>query len=101
MITNYDNVVTKYEIYYEQRWPVASELVPFHSCLKGYESCGSFFFLGSKSASADWSSNNKRDVASRRKLAPRRLGRVVLDSIPGSPEFESHSQQFEIQDHAL
>ena len=39
--------------------------------------CDSFFFLGSKSASADWSRNNKRDVASRRKLAPRRLGRVV------------------------
>ena len=45
--------------------------------------CGSFFFLGSKSASTDWR-NNKRDVASRRKLAPRRLGRVVraLDLIP-------------------
>ena len=62
-----------------------------------------FFSLGSKSASTDWSRNNKRDVASRRKLAPRRLGRVVraLDSIPASPEFESHSQQFEIQGHAL
>ena len=66
--------------------------------------CGFFFlFLGSKSGSTDWSRNNKRDVASRRKLAPRRLGRVVraLDLIPESPEFESHSQQFEIQGHAL
>ena len=66
-----------------------------------------FFFFwggggggGSKSASTDWSRNSKRHVASRRKLAPRRLGRVVraLDSIP---EFESHSQQFEIQGHDL
>ena len=62
-----------------------------------------FFFLGSKSASTDWLRNNKRDVASRRKLAPRRRGRVVraLGSIPESPEFESHNQQFEIQGYAL
>ena len=62
-----------------------------------------FFFLSSKSASTDWLRNNKRDVASRRKLAPRRRGRVVraLGSIPESPEFESHSQQFEIQGHDL
>ena len=42
-------------------------------------------------------------VTSRRKLAPRRRGRVVrvLDSRPESPEFGSHSQQFEIQGHAL
>ena len=61
------------------------------------------FFLGSKSASTDWLRNNNRDVASRRKLAPRRRGRVVraLDSRPESPEFGSHSQQFEIQGHAL
>ena len=32
------------------------------------------FFLSSKSASTDWLRNNKRDVASRRKLAPRRRG---------------------------
>ena len=64
---------------------------------------GSFFFLSSKSASTDWLRNNKRDVASRRKLAPRRRGRVVraLGSIPESPEFESHSQQFEIKGHDL
>ena len=33
----------------------------------------------------------------------RRRGRVVraLGSIPESPEFESHSQQFEIQGHDL
>ena len=62
-----------------------------------------FFFLSSKSARTDWLRNNKRDVASRRKLAPRRRGRVVraLGSIPESPEFESHSQQFEIQGHDL
>ena len=44
-----------------------------------------------------------RDVASRRKLAPMRRGRVVraLGSIPESPEFESHSQHFEIQGHDL
>ena len=64
---------------------------------------GSFFFLSSKFASTDWSRNNKRDVASRRKLAPRRRGRVVraLDSRPESPEFGSHYQQFEIQGQAL
>ena len=50
------------------------------------------FFLRSKSASTDWLRNNKHDVASRRKLAPRRRSRVVraLASIPESPEFESH-----------
>ena len=65
--------------------------------------CESFFFLSSKSASTDWLRNNPCDVASRRKLAPRRRGRVVRaqESRPESPEFGSHSQQFEILGHAL
>ena len=66
---------------------------------------GSFcsFFLSSKSASTVWLRNNKHDVASQRKLSPRRRGRMVraLGSIPESPEFESHSQKFEIQGHDL
>ena len=62
-----------------------------------------FFFLSSTSASTDWLRNNTCDVASRRKLAPKRRGRLVraLDSRPECPEFKSHSQQFEIQGHAL
>ena len=66
---------------------------------------GSFcsLFLSSKSASTVWLRNNKHDVASQRKLSPRRRGRVVraLGSIPESLEFESHSQKFEIQGHDL
>ena len=62
-----------------------------------------FFFLSSKSASTDWLRNNTCDVASRRKLAPGRRGRVVraLDSRPETPELGSHSQQFVVQAHAL
>ena len=59
--------------------------------------CESFFFLSSKSASTDWLRNNTCDIASRRKLAPRRRGRVVraMDSRPENSEFGSHSQEFE------
>ena len=41
-----------------------------------------FFFLSSKSASTDWLRNNKHDVASRRKLAPRRRGRKSRVRVP-------------------
>ena len=63
---------------------------------------GSFFFWGQNlQALIGWGTIS---VTSRRNaLAPRRSGRVVraLASRPESPEFGSHSQQFEIQGHAL